>query len=573
MGTTSVTGSNEFVFLPLGGCGEIGMNLNLFGYGPPDDHEWMMADLGVTFADLTAPGIDLILPDPAFIAERSERLKGIVFTHAHEDHIGAAAALWPYLQCPMYATPFTAELVRAKLVEAGVADEAPLHVLPVGSKVRLGPFDVELVRMTHSIPESHALAIRTPLGIHLHSGDWKLDHDPVIGETADEARLKALGDEGVMSMTCDSTNVFVPGEAGSEAAVRDSLIELFGELEGRIAVTAFASNVARVDSVVRAAKTHDRHVVLVGRAMHRIVAAARACGMLQDLPSLTAEEDAGFLPRESVLYLCTGSQGEPRAALARITDGSHPHVSLEEGDTVVFSSRVIPGNEVAIFEMQNRLAERGIRIVTDDDHFVHVSGHPCRDELKRMYELVRPATAVPIHGEMRHLLEHRLYARQLGVTSAVIARNGAMLRLAPGPVEIIDHVENGRLFLDGEALTSADNAALRLRRRLSFSGVIVVTLAVGRQLHLLTHPRVIAMGVPEEDEEEEGSGPRNRATEDRLAAVLEDDVDEAFERLSNRQRADDVAVEEAVRRAVRAVVRPAWGKRPLIHVEILRIDA
>ncbi|MFP3942418.1 MAG: ribonuclease J [Alphaproteobacteria bacterium] len=564
---------NEFVFLPLGGCGEVGMNLNLFGYGPPGDHEWMMADLGVTFADLTAPGIDLILPDPAFITERRKKLKGIVFTHAHEDHIGAAAALWPWLQCPMYATPFTAELLRAKFVEAGIADEAPLHVLPVGGRFSLGPFDLELIRVAHSIPEAHALAIRTPAGIHLHTGDWKLDPDPVVGEVADEARLRALGEEGVMSMTCDSTNVFVPGTAGSEAAVGDSLTELFGELEGRIAVTAFASNVARVNSVARAAAAHKRHLVLVGRAMHRIVSAAKACGMLQDMPAIVPEEDAGYLPPDSVVYLCTGSQGEPRAALARIADGGHPHVSLEDGDTVVFSSRVIPGNEVAIFDIQNRLAERGIRVISEEDHFVHVSGHPCRDELKQLYGWVRPETAVPIHGELRHLLEHRLYARELGADHAIIARNGAMLRLAPGPAEIINHVENGRLYLDGEALTSSDNEALRLRRRLSFSGAIVVTLAVGRRLDLLCHPRVLALGVPEEDEEEEGSGPRNRATEDRLAAVLADDVDGAFEGLSKRQRADDVAVEEAVRRAVRAVVRPAWGKRPLIRVEILRIDA
>lgn len=572
MNGKSVNGENEFVFLPLGGCGEVGMNLNLFGYGPPGDHDWIMADLGVTFADLTAPGIDLILPDPAFIAERRERLMGLVFTHAHEDHIGAAPALWPWLRCPMYATPFTAELLRQKFAEAGIAD-APLYILPIGGRLSLGPFDIELVRMAHSIPEAHALAIRTPLGLHLHTADWKLDPDPVAGERTDEARLRALGEEGVMSMTCDSTNVFVPGKAGSEAAVRDSLVELFRELKGRVAVTAFASNVARVDSVARAAAAHNRHVVLVGRAMHRIVAAARACGMLRDMPPIVPEEDAGYLPPEAVLYLCTGSQGEPRAALARIADGSHPHVTLAEGDTVIFSSRVIPGNEVAIFEIQNRLAERGIRVIGEEDHFVHVSGHPCRDELRALYEWVRPRTAVPIHGELRHLLEHRLYATQLGAQSAVIARNGAMLRLAPGAPGIIDHVPGGRLYLDGEALTSADNEALRLRRRLSFSGVIVVTLAVGRGLDLLAHPRVLALGVPEEGEGEEGSGPRNRATEDRLAAVLADDIDATFETMSKRQRSDDVAVEEAVRRAVRAVVRPAWGKRPLIHVEILRLDA
>jgi ribonuclease J len=566
------SGANEFVFLPLGGCGEIGMNLNLFGYGPPGSHEWIMADLGVTFADLTAPGIDLILPDPAFIAERSKKLKGIIFTHAHEDHIGAAAALWPYLQCPMYATPFTAELLRAKLTDAGIVDEAPLNVLHVGGRVSLGPFDVELVRMAHSIPEAHGLAIRTPLGLHLHTGDWKLDPAPVVGETTDEVRLRALGDEGVMSMTCDSTNIFVPGEAGSEAAVGDSLVELFGELERRIAVTGFASNVARVRSVARAAAANKRHLVLVGRAMHRIVGAAKACGMLQDMPAIVPEEDAGYLPPESVVYLCTGSQGEPRAALARIAEGNHPHVSLEDGDAVVFSSRVIPGNEVAIYEIQNRLAERGVRVIEENEHFVHVSGHPCRDELKQLYGWVRPKTVVPIHGELRHLLEHQLYARELGAGTALIARNGAMVRLAPGPAEIIDHVQSGRLYLDGEALTPADNEAVRLRRRLSFSGVIVVTLAVGRQLDLLCHPRVLALGVPEEDEEEEGSGPRNRATEDRLAAVLADDVEAAFEGLPNRQKADDVAVEEAVRRAVRAVVRPAWGKRPLIHVEMMRID-
>ncbi|MEQ8281171.1 MAG: ribonuclease J [Parvibaculum sp.] len=551
---------DELLFLPLGGSGEIGMNLNLYGYGPEDGRQWIIVDLGVTFGDERTPGVDLIMPDPAFIEDRREELLGIVLTHAHEDHIGAVAHLWPRLRCPVYATPFTATMVRGKLIEAGLEGEVPLHIIPLGHRFDLGPFDIELVTLTHSILEPNALAIRTPLGLVMHTGDWKIDPDPVLGDDIDIARLTEIGDEGVRAIVCDSTNVFSPGTSGSEADVAASLIELIRPMEGRVAVTTFASNVARLESIARAAAACDRHAVLVGRAMYRVVAAARDAGYLKDLPPFLTEHDAGYLPREKVLFICTGSQGEPRAALARIAEDGHPNIVLEKGDCVVFSSRVIPGNEVSIFDLQNTLALRGIRVITEKDHFVHVSGHPCRDELARMYQWIRPEISVPVHGEARHLAEHAALARELQVPQQVVIRNGLMVRLAPGPAEIIDEAPSGRIYLDGDVLTASDEGAVQERRRLAFAGSAFVSVVLDGKGQLRGDPQVRLMGLPEDD----GNGTD-------FEDIALDAIDTAFDRLPAKRRGDDDTVAEFLRRAVRGALRREWGKKPQVAVVVTRI--
>ena len=551
---------DELLFLPLGGSGEIGMNLNLYGYGPENARQWIVVDLGVTFGDERTPGVDLIMPDPAFIEDRREELLGIVLTHAHEDHIGAVAHLWPRLRCPVYATPFTATMVRGKLIEAGLEGEVPLHIIPLGHRFDLGPFDIELVTLTHSILEPNALAIRTPLGLVMHTGDWKIDPDPVLGDDIDIARLTEIGDEGVRAIVCDSTNVFSPGTSGSEADVAASLIELIRPMEGRVAVTTFASNVARLESIARAAAACDRHAVLVGRAMYRVVAAARDAGYLKDLPPFLTEHDAGYLPREKVLFICTGSQGEPRAALARIAEDGHPNIVLEKGDCVIFSSRVIPGNEVSIFDLQNTLALRGIRVVTEKDHFVHVSGHPCRDELARMYQWIRPEISVPVHGEARHLAEHAALARELQVPQQVVIRNGLMVRLAPGPAEIVDEAPSGRIYLDGDVLTASDEGAVQERRRLAFAGSVFVSIVLDGKGQLRGDPQVRLMGLPEDD----GDGTD-------FEDIALDAIDAALDRLPAKRRGDDDTVAEFLRRAVRGALRREWGKKPQVAVVVTRI--
>jgi ribonuclease J len=551
---------DELVFLPLGGAGEIGMNLNVYGFGPEDERQWIIVDLGVTFGDERTPGVDLIMPDPAFIEERRDELLGIVLTHAHEDHIGAVAHLWPRLRCPVYATPFTATLVRAKLLEAGIESEVPMNIVPLGSRFSLGPFDIELVTLTHSIPEPNALAIRTPLGLVLHTGDWKIDPEPLVGDDMDVTRLTEIGNEGVRAIVCDSTNVFSPGTSGSEADVAKSLVEVIRACPNRVAVTTFASNVARLESIAMAAAACDRHVVLVGRAMFRVVAAARDAGYLADVPPFLTEFDAGYIPRDKVLFICTGSQGEPRAALARIVEDTHPNIALSEGDTVIFSSRIIPGNEASIFDLQNRLAERGIRVITEKDHFVHVSGHPCRDELARMYQWIRPEVAVPVHGEARHLAEHAVLARELQVPEAVVLRNGLMVRLAPGPAEVIDEAPAGRLYLDGEVLIEADEGAVQERRKLAFAGSAFVSLVLDREGRVRGDPQVRLMGLPVEDS-------HGVSFEDRAL----DAIDEALERLPPKRRGDDDAVAELLRRAVRGALRREWGKKAQVAVVVTRI--
>lgn len=548
----------ELVFLPLGGSGEIGMNMNLYGFGRPKARQWIMIDCGVTFGDLSTPGVDLICPDPAYILEHRDKLLALVLTHGHEDHIGAVALLAPDLKCPVYATPFTAALVRRKLEEQGASID--LRVIDMSARFDLGPFNVEFVTLTHSIPEPSGIIIRTAFGTVLHTGDWKIDPEPTLGPVTDDAVLRKIGDDGVLAMVCDSTNVFSRGESGSEMRVKESLTKLISAQKGRVAVTTFASNVSRVVSICEAAAAADRSVCLLGRSMLRIVDAAREVGILPGNLSFVSPEDAGHLPREHVLYLCTGSQGEPRAALARIAEDGHPNIVLEKGDCVVFSSRVIPGNEVSIFDLQNTLALRGIRVITEKDHFVHVSGHPCRDELARMYQWIRPEISVPVHGEARHLAEHAALARELQVPQQVVIRNGLMVRLAPGPAEIIDEAPSGRIYLDGDVLTASDEGAVQERRRLAFAGSAFVSVVLDGKGQLRGDPQVRLMGLPEDD----GNGTD-------FEDIALDAIDTAFDRLPAKRRGDDDTVAEFLRRAVRGALRREWGKKPQVAVVVTRI--
>jgi ribonuclease J len=553
--TKKALGANdELVFVPLGGAGEIGMNLNLYGFGPPTKRQWIMIDLGVTFGGDDTPGVDVIMPDPGFIEEHRRNLLGIVLTHAHEDHIGAVGHLWPRLKVPVYATPFTAALVRGKLEEEGILDEVPLHVIPLGGELKLGPFQLEFIDITHSIPEPNCIAIRTPLGTVLHTGDWKIDPKPVVGRKTDIDALRKLGDEGVLATICDSTNVFVPGRSGSEADVGTRLESVIASCKGRVAVTAFASNVARMQSVVRAAQKAGRHVALVGRSMHKIANAAIETGYLKDMPSLIDEETASDLPPHKVLYLCTGSQGEPRAALSRIAQGEHHHVTLGPGDTVIFSSRVIPGNERPIHQLHNDLAMRGVEVISAEDHDVHVSGHPARDELADMYGWLRPRIAVPVHGEERHLMEHVRLAKSLQIPEAIHAPNGSIVRLAPGPATIIDEAPHGRLHLDGSVLTTSNDGALKERRALAFAGYVAVTIVLDARSRPAADPVVVCAGLPK----------------DVVAAAKQAAVD-AQDRLGRRFD-DEAKAGEEVRRAVRREIQDVWGKKPVVKVEFARLD-
>jgi ribonuclease J len=554
---------DELVFAPLGGCEEIGMNLNAYGYGPPDDRKWIIVDIGVTFGGGTdAPGIDLIMADPAFIEEERENLLGVVLTHAHEDHIGAIAWLWPRLKAPVWATPFTAALVREKLKERGLVDRVKLNEVGLKHRFQLGPFDIEYVTLTHSIPEPNGLAIRTPLGLVWHTGDWKIDPSPLIGETTDEDRLRALADEGVLAMVCDSTNVFVDGESGSEADVRARLVALVKSCTGRVAVTAFASNVARVDSAIAAARASRRVVCLVGRSMHKVVGAAKSVGLLANAPEFVSEDEATLYPPEGVLYLCTGSQGEERAALARIAAGAHRRVSLGEGDTVIFSSRVIPGNETNIYALYNLLAARKVEVITDKAGDVHVSGHPARDELARMYGWMRPKIAVPVHGEQRHLIEHAALARTLQVPHAATLKNGDVLRLAPVAPEVVDEAPVQRLFVDGAVLVEAGDVALAARRRMAEEGLVSVSVVVDdRRERLMGSPKARLVGLPVSDSTDE----------ERILDDVERVATEAYGRLARDDREDDDLVEDTLSRAVRKCVERLIGKRPRVEVVTIRI--
>ena len=553
---------DELVFLPLGGSNEIGMNFNLYGYGPAHDRRWIVVDLGITFGDQTTPGVEIILPDPQFIEEHADRILGIVLTHAHEDHIGAVAWLWPRLKAPVYATPFTAFILREKLREAGLLDEVDITEVPLGGSISLGPFELELITLTHSIPEPNGLAIRTPLGTILNTGDWKIDPDPLLGAVTDSDAIKRLGDEGVLAMVCDSTNVFVDGHAGSEAEVRAALTPLIASMKGKVATACFASNVARMDSICRAAEAAGRRVCLVGRSMHRMSAAAKSVGLMVGLQPFLDDTEARHLPPNKVLYLCTGSQGEARAALSRIADGAHPMVSLGSGDACIFSSRVIPGNEIPIRNLQDRLADRGVRLYTERDHpGIHVSGHPCRDELAEMYRWARPTIAVPTHGERRHLLEHAAFARDLQVPQQVSPRNGDMVLLAPGRAQIIDEVPSGRLYVDGGMVTPENGDALRERRHAAFNGMLSVSVVLDGRNKIASGPQVRALGLPSEPDY-----PLDDILDD-----LADEAEQALARLKGEQRDLDDEVEAVISRAVKKASQRIWGRRPVVETTVLRL--
>jgi ribonuclease J len=551
----SVTpGSGELLFLPLGGAGEIGMNLNLYGHAG----KWLMVDLGITFGDERTPGVEVIMPDPAFIAERRDDLAGLVLTHAHEDHLGAVQYLWPQLRCPVYATPFTAAVLNRKLRESGLAGEVPVEVVPMSGSFSVGPFEIELVTLTHSIPEPNAVVVRTRLGAVLHTGDWKFDPEPLVGPASDEAALRRLGEAGVLAMIGDSTNALVEGQSGSEAEVRKGLHSLIGQFDTRIAVACFASNVARLETIAKVAMAHDRQVALVGRSMWRIVEAAKETGYLADLPEFVTEHDVGYLPREKTLMICTGSQGEPRSALARIARRDHPSVALEPGDVAIFSSRRIPGNEKAIGELQNDLTRLGVKVVTDSDHFIHVSGHPARDELTAMYHMVRPRIAVPVHGEARHLAAHARLAEACQVGQTVVADNGMVVRLAPGPAEVVGEVQSGRLGLDGNNLIRLDAGRLKVRHRMVFNGAAVATLVLDGQGRFAAAPQVSVQGVFEVED--------TAAQEAVVAAVRQ-----AVEGLPASLRRDDETVKETARLAIRRALHASHGKKPVTQVHLVRI--
>ncbi len=557
MAATAAWEREGLVFLPLGGSGEIGMNLNLYGYGG----RWLMVDLGITFADETLPGIDLITPDPAFIAERRDALEGLVITHAHEDHLGAVPYLWEQLECPVYATPFAAAVLRRKLAEVDLLEAVELIEVPLGGRITLGPFTLDFISLTHSIPEPNALAIRTPEGVVLHTGDWKIDPEPMVGEVTDEAALRKLGDEGVLALVCDSTNVFNPGESGSEASVYRHLKDLVSACTGRVAITTFASNVARLQSVGRVAEETGRHLVLVGRSLHRIRAAAEETGYLADLPAVLDEDEGGWLPRDKVLYLCTGCQGEPRGAMARIAGGGHRHVVLEEGDTVIFSSKIIPGNELPIARLHDQLAEAGVEVVTEKDAQVHVSGHPNRDELARMYQWARPRIAVPVHGEVRHLKAHARLALEFQVPFARAAENGQALRLSQDGIEVVGETVSGRMIVDGGAVVPVADESVRTRRRMMFNGSAVVTLVVDGAGRLLADPAVVMQGI---------AGPSQSPG---LEARVRQALRKALGELRPQAMADDGRLEETARIAVRRVVKAFNGRRPEVAPQVIRVGS
>ena len=544
--------TGDLAFIPLGGTGEIGLNLNVYRC----DGQLLAVDCGLGFGGPEHPEVEVMVPDPAWLVARRDRLIGLVITHAHEDHLGAVAHLWPSLRCPIHAGPFVSAVLRRKLGEAGLLSQVEIITQPPGSRWRMGKFDLEFLRVAHSVPEAQALAIRTSYGTVMHTGDWKLDPNPLIGPPTDEAAFSRLGEEGVLAMVCDSTNALVEGHSGSEAEVRRNLAAIIRKLKGRIAVTCFATNVARLESVALAARAAGREVALFGRSLRNAEAAARECGYLRDIPAFLSEEQAGEAPDDGVVMICTGSQGEPRSAMAKIAADTHPHISLGEGDTVIFSSRMIPGNERAILRIQDELSRAGVEVMTADDHMVHVSGHPARDELKRLYGLVKPKYAVPVHGEWRHMNEHANLAEALG-TEAYVIEDGDVLRLAPGKPDIVEAAPVGRLAVDGDRLLPLDGDVLAARKKMLFNGVVVASLAVDVSGRVLGQPQVSAPGLFDGTDEE--------------PAQIAADLARALGDLPTPVKREDGTLREAARTAVRRAVGRRLRKRPSVEVHLLRV--
>ncbi len=549
----------ELLFCPLGGSGEIGMNMNLYAYGNEDNQKWIIIDLGVTFADDSIPGIDLIMPDPGFIIDKKDDLLGIVLTHAHEDHIGAVAHIWPELKCKLYATPFTAALITEKFKEKKIDVSPYLKIVPLNSKIKLGDFEIDFVTLTHSILEPNGLSIKTPLGTILHTGDWKIDPNPLIGNKIDEEKLKKIGDNGVSAMICDSTNIFSPGRAGSESDVRDSLLRIMETKNKRILVTSFASNVARMESIFYCAKKTGRAICLVGRSMHRIFKAAKKCGYLKGLIEPLEPREAKKVAKNKILFLVTGSQGEPMGAMNRIVNGSHPDVFLEEGDCVIFSSKIIPGNEKKLYNLQNQIVRNNIEIISEENAFVHVSGHPNRDDLKDMYKWVKPRSVIPVHGEHRHMQEHVNFAKEMQVPKTLLIENGDIIKLLPGDApKVVDKAPTGRVYLDGSINVETDAKSIKDRKNLSINGYLEITLLVSNS-GKIKKPIISFKGIPE------------RENSEHFIFEMEDEIFNICRTFSLDNKNQQKNLIETIKQNCRRIVREKTGKKPFTNINIARV--
>tara|TARA_Y100001936_G_scaffold238774_1_gene270982 strand:+ start:2430 stop:4088 length:1659 start_codon:yes stop_codon:yes gene_type:complete len=550
---------DELLFCPLGGSGEIGMNMNLFAYGKPENHKWIIVDIGVTFADDTVPGIDIIYPDPGFIIDRKEDLLGIVLTHAHEDHIGAIAHIWPKLKCKIYATPFTSVLIIEKFKEKKVDITDFLKVVELNSTVNIDPFKIEFITLTHSILEPNGLRIQTPAGIILHTGDWKCDPDPLIGGNINSERLKEIGNEGVLAMICDSTNVFSAGRAGSELDVRKNLLKIFERLKKRIIVTSFASNVARMETIFYCAEQTGRNISLVGRSMHRIFKAARQCGYLKNVIDPIDPRDAKNIAREKIVYLCTGSQGEPMGAMNRIVKYTHPDVFIERNDTVIFSSKIIPGNEKKLYKLHNNLVKEGIEVISEDNEYIHVSGHPNREDLRDMYNWVKPRAVIPVHGEHRHIIEHIEFAKEMQVKYPVQVENGDIVKLYPGDKpEVYDKAPNGKVYLDGNVPVEEDSRSIKERRNISSNGFIEATIMITPKGNIHNKPLVTFKGLPVYENDDFIYG-------------LEEEIEKTAKTFSlNNPKQQDNLI-DALKITCRKFSKEKTGKKPLTNINLVRI--
>ena len=549
---------DELLFCPLGGSGEIGMNMNLFAYGKPGEHKWIMVDIGVTFADDTIPGVDLIYPDPGFIVDKKEDLLGIILTHAHEDHIGAIALLWPQLKCKIFATPFTAVLIKEKFKEKNIDITNHLKIVQLNGTVNLEPFKIEYITLTHSILEPNGLRIETPAGIILHTGDWKIDPEPLIGEKTNSNRLKEVGKEGVLAMICDSTNVFSMGKAGSELDVRKSILNIMGSLKKRIVMASFASNVARMETAFYCAEKTGRQISLVGRSMHRIFKAARQCGYLKNVIEPIDAREAKKISREKIVYLCTGSQGEPMAALMRIASYTHPDVFIEKDDTVIFSSKIIPGNEKKLFKLQNQLVKDGIEVISEESEFVHVSGHPNRDDLREMYDWVKPNCVIPVHGEHRHMIEHMKFAHEMKVPHPVQVQNGDIVKLFPGKPHVFDKAPSGRLYLDGNMSVEEDSQSIKDRKNLSANGYMEVTILISQKGNIHKRPVLTFRGIPVYDVDEFIYG-------------LEEAIEGTIKTFSLGNKKQEYNLIDALKITCKKYTKEMTGKKPFTNINLVKI--
>ena len=552
--------NSRLVFLPLGGTGEIGMNMNLYGYGNEiDDMKWLIVDVGITFGDDTTPGVDVILPDHEFIKERKENLQGIIITHAHEDHVGGLAYLWPDLKCPIYATAFTASIIRLKFEERGINIEDKLNIVDLSSEIQIKPFDIKFQTLTHSIPEPNSLFIKTKLGTIYHTCDWKIDDNPIVGESIDFNQLKENSEE-VLAMVCDSTNVLTSGRSGSESTVRGNLAGVIKKLKNRVFVTSFASNVARLETIAAAAKESGRSLVVLGRSMHRMISVARQNGILKDIDVILSEKDAAKKKKHEVLYLCTGSQGEPRGAMMRISNQDFPHIDIDQDDCVIFSSKIIPGNEKKIFKLFNRLSELGAEVITEYDEDIHVSGHPCLDEMVDMYEHVKPKISVPVHGEFRHLKRHSSLAKELGVQFPMQISNGDILQLAPGSPYIYDQCKSGRQYLDGNRLVDYNSSHIKDRKRMSYNGVLNITCVLDKKMNLKNEPVIFSSGILSDDEYDS----------DEVINILEEEIYKFFDDKSNISKKEK-KIYQKLETLSRNLIYKHSRKKPLTNISIVHI--